>query len=345
RGVRRAPVRVLHARPGGRLDRAPAAHAQPDARRSEGRARRQPLPLRHLRPRVRGGAESGQGAERQAARAPERAGSDETRDVVAVKAGPAAAPKSLEVHPAPGDLPPWDLDSKLRVATGRHARLDGPLKVTGRAKYTFDLSLPGMLWGKMVRAAVPAGEIVKIDTSRAEALPGVKAVWTTESRKVRFAGQDVAAVAARAPEIAEDAVRLIQVQYDEKPFSVGLQQAMAEGAPLVFEPSELPTPDDPSKAPPRRGNVVGPNVPRRGGSRGDVAQGFAQAEVVGETTYEVPVHTHSPLETHGVIARWEGDQLTIWASTQGIFTVRNGVADALKVDRKNVAVLTEHMGG
>src|SRR5688572_18966173 len=124
-----------------------------------------------------------------------------------IKAGHAGSPQTLEVNVAEGDLRPWDLDSKLRVVKGRHPRLDGPAKVTGRAKYTFDINLPGMLWAKMVRAAVPAGEIVKIDTSKAEALPGVKAVWTTEHRKVRFAGQDVAAVAATSPELAADAAR------------------------------------------------------------------------------------------------------------------------------------------
>ena len=122
-----------------------------------------------------------------------------------VKAGHATAPQVLEVHAAEGDLKPWDLDSKLAVVKGRHTRLDGPDKVTGRAKYTFDLTVPGMLWGRMVRATVPAADIVGIDTSKAEALPGVKAVWTSESRKVRFAGQDVAAVAAVSPEVAEDA--------------------------------------------------------------------------------------------------------------------------------------------
>ncbi|HEX6738099.1 MAG TPA: hypothetical protein VF310_07510, partial [Vicinamibacteria bacterium] len=68
-----------------------------------------------------------------------------------VKAGPASAPQTLEVNIAEGDLKPWDLDSKLRWVKGRHPRLDGPAKVTGRAKYTFDINLPGMLWAKMVR--------------------------------------------------------------------------------------------------------------------------------------------------------------------------------------------------
>jgi xanthine dehydrogenase YagR molybdenum-binding subunit len=90
--------------------------------------------------------------------------------------------------------------------------------------------------------------------------------------------------------------------------------------------------------------VVGPKTDPRG-VRGDVDKGFAEAEASVDATYYIPVHTHAPLETHGVVARWEGDQLTIWASTQGVFSVRNGVAEALGIDRKNVIVLTEHMGG
>src|SRR5262245_51230251 len=204
-----------------------------------------------------------------------------------------------------------------------------------------------MLWARMVRATVPAGEIVKIDTSKAEAAPGVKAVWTTESRRVRFAGQDVAAVAATTPELAEDAARLVQVTYDERPYSTELRRAMDADAPLVYDGSELPAEldEEETKTAPRRGNVVGPKVDQQRGSRGDVERGLGEADASIEATYYVPVHTHAPLETHGVIAKWEGDQLTLWASTQGTFAVRNGVAEALKVDRKNVHVIVEHMGG
>lgn len=258
-----------------------------------------------------------------------------------VKAGLATNPQALEVNLAEGDLAPWDLDSKLDVMGRRHPRLEGPQKVTGRAKYTYDLKLPGMLWGRMVRASVPAGEIRLLDTQRARALPGVRAVWVTDSRTVRFAGQDIAAVAADTPEIAEDAARLIQVEYDEKPFVVDLRAALDPQSPRVYEPGQLP----PGGAESARGNVVGPAASRRGGSRGDVAKGFEEADVEVSAEYYVPVHTHAPLETHGVVAHWEGDQLTIHASTQGIFAVRNGVADALGIDRKNVRVLTEHMGG
>jgi xanthine dehydrogenase YagR molybdenum-binding subunit len=257
------------------------------------------------------------------------------------KAGLPQAPQTMEVHAGLGDIPPWDLDSWPRFEQmGRHRpRLEGPLKVTGRAKYTYDLKLPGMLYGRMIGASVPAGEIVAIDTKQAEALPGVKAVWTAESKVVRFAGQDVAAVAAVSPEIAEDAARLVRVTYQEKPFTIELREAMKQGAPLVFGEGESPA----GKDVPRKGNVVGPSSRRR--SRGDVSMGLAEAEVVHEATYYCPVHTHSALETHGVVAAWEGDQLTVYASTQGIFSVREGLAEALGIDRKNVRVICDHMGG
>jgi xanthine dehydrogenase YagR molybdenum-binding subunit len=143
-----------------------------------------------------------------------------------MKAGTAANSQPLEVNITEGDLKPWDLDTKFKVVGKNQPRLDGPQKVTGKAKYTFDISLPGMLWAKMVRASVPAAEILKIDTSKAEAMPGVKAVWTTESRTVRFAGQDIAAVAATSIEIAEEAARAVVVEYEEKPFVTDQQKAM-----------------------------------------------------------------------------------------------------------------------
>lgn len=262
------------------------------------------------------------------------------------RVGPAESPVTLEVHPAAGDLPPWDLDSRLRTVTGRHPRLEAPQKVTGRAKYTYDVQLPGMLWAKMVRAKVPAGKIVRIDTARAERLPGVKAVWTADAAWVRFAGQDIAAVAAVAQEIAEDAARLVEVQYEATPFVTDLEEAMAPTAPLVFAAG--PAPASPNA--PRRGNVTGPLAPAtaggaRGGSRGDIQKGFAEADAVHEATYRLAVHTHAVLETHGVVAHWDGGQLTVYASTQGVFMVRAALAEAFGLDRKRVRVITEHMGG
>jgi xanthine dehydrogenase YagR molybdenum-binding subunit len=261
------------------------------------------------------------------------------------KAGMPGHPQVMDVEVPEGDLKPWDLDSWAHFAQmGKpRTRMEAPLKVTGRAKYTYDVKLPGMLYGRMIGAAIPAGEVVSIDTSKAEALPGVKAVWTADSKVVRFAGQDVAAVAAVSPQIAEDAARLVAITYKEKPFTPELRAAMKPDAPAVFGPDESPAGKDVEL----KGNVAGPMNARRGrgGSRGDLDMGLAMADVLHEATYYCPVHTHSPLETHGVVASWEGDQLTIHSSTQALFAVREGVAEALGIDRKNVRVVCDHMGG
>jgi len=122
------------------------------------------------------------------------------------KGGFPSDPKPMEVKAAVGDIKPWDADSwaQFEQMGKPRPRGEAPLKATGRAKYTYDVKLPGMLYGRMIGAEVAAGEILSIDTSKAEALPGVKAVWTADSRVVRFAGQDVAAVAAVSPEVAHE---------------------------------------------------------------------------------------------------------------------------------------------
>jgi xanthine dehydrogenase YagR molybdenum-binding subunit len=259
------------------------------------------------------------------------------------KGGLLSDPTPMEVHTEAGDIKPWDAASwpQFTQMGKPHLRSEGPLKVTGRVKYTYDVKLPGMLYGRMIGTEIPAGEILSIDTSKAEALPGVKAVWTPDSRVVRFAGQDVAAVAAVSPEVAMDAARLVKVVYKERPFTPELRAAMEEDAPLVYEPDKSPA----GPGTPINGNVAGPTGGRRAGGRGDVEQGFAEADVVHEGTYYCAVHTHSCLETHGVVVSWEGDELTVYASTQGIFAVREGLAEALGIDRKNVRVVCDHMGG
>jgi len=260
-----------------------------------------------------------------------------------VKAGLPGSPRTMDVTVAGGELKPWDLDRlpEFREVGKRHPRLEGPQKVTGRAKYTQDVQLPGMLHGRMIGATIPAGEIVSIDISKAEALPGVRAVWKADSKLIRFAGQDIAAVVAVSPDVARDAARLVRVVTKSRPFTVELKDAMKAGAPLVFSEAESPAGRDVQK----NGNVVGPKKGRREGGRGDVDKGFAEAETTVERTYYLPVHTHCALETHGVVASWEDDQLTVYASTQGVFAVREGLAEALGIDRKNVRVITEHMGG
>jgi predicted house-cleaning NTP pyrophosphatase (Maf/HAM1 superfamily) len=164
--------------------------------------------------------------------------------------------------------------------------------------------------------------------------------------KIRFAGQEIAALAAETSEAAEDAIRAIRVSYAPRPFVVSLEKAMESAAPLVFDgKAETKTSagevEESGKGLPRNGNVLGP----RAFSRGDVAKGFAQADVIVEGTYETQVQTHTALETHGLVARWEGDQLTVWASTQGIFSVREELAQAMEIPASKVRVITEYMGG
>src|SRR5574340_1286678 len=189
-----------------------------------------------------------------------------------VKAGLPQSPQVREVEVPQGDLRPWDLDTlpKFRQMGKRHPRIEAPLKVTGRARYARDVKLPGMLFGRMVGATVPAGEIVSLDTSQAEALPGVRAVWTADAKIIRFAGQDVAAVAALSPQIAEDAARLIRVTYKQAPFTRELREAMKADAPLVYGEADRPG----GKDVPHQGNIVGPGI-RRGAAvpRGDLDKG------------------------------------------------------------------------
>ena len=129
----------------------------------------------------------------------------------------------------------WGKARDSRLIGKRIPRLSGADKVTGKAKYTFDINRPGMLYGHILRSPVAHATITSIDLSAAEALPGVKAVipLIEPGKKVRFEGQEIAAVAAITPEIAEDAARLIQYDYDELDYVVDVEEAKAEGAPQI----------------------------------------------------------------------------------------------------------------
>jgi len=271
---------------------------------------------------------------------------------IQVALGPAGHQEIKAIEVPLGELEPWTSTVELSQVGKSIPRLDGRAKVTGAARYTHDINLPNMLHARMLRSPHPAATIESIDTAAARALPGVRAVITTESKEVRFAGQDIAAVAADSPDLAEDAVRLIRVRYRTKPFVVDLERAMRDDAPRVFadpskiedEASEGDLEREESKVQ-LRGNVRGPNVVSGAGIRGDVAAGLAAADVTLERTYKTQVQTHACLETHGIVAQWEGDQLTVWASTQGTFSVRAGLAEALEIPESKVRVITHFMGG
>ena len=215
-----------------------------------------------------------------------------------------------------------------RYLTGTSVpRLEAVDKVTGRAKYTHDMQLPGMLYGRILRSPHPHARVTSVDVSRAASHLGVKAVFNFDVQTARYVGQEIAAVAATTREAAEEALRLIDVAYETLPFIVREEAAMAEGAQQIHP----------------RGNVE--VNPQRQTERGDPDAGFAQADAAIEQTYRVPVQTHSCLETHGVVAQWEGDRLTVWCSTQGVVGVRDEFARYFNVPQDQVRVICEHMGG
>ncbi|OLE09969.1 MAG: oxidoreductase [Acidobacteria bacterium 13_1_20CM_4_56_7] len=265
----------------------------------------------------------------------------------------------------PPQLPP---NSELKVIGKRVPRYDGALKVSGAAKYPSDIHLPGMLYARFVNATVPHAKIISVDTSAAEKHPGVKAVHVLQdvlgqaelqdkakevpSRYpiVRYAGQPIAAVAATTPAGALEAARLVKVQYEPKPFVVERAKAREPNAPLVFPgpAAEKATAGGGGGASdvPQKGNVRGPNRGRHdAGPKGDIEKGFAGSAAIVEAEYLTQVQTHSALETHGLVADWKPDGLTVYASTQGTMSVRDELAEIFNLPKTKVRVFTEYMGG
>src|SRR5260370_31697505 len=210
----------------------------------------------------------------------------------------------------PDDEPtPGQWGDRLSVVGKPTPRVDGPLKAAGAARYTYDIELPGMLYGAILRSPWPHARVRDIDLSRAKRMAGVRAVLALDDREIRFAGQEVAAVAALSSDIAADALKVIHVDYETMPFVVDVEAAMTDSAPRVFG----------------RGSNVG-RVTTAG--IGDIARGLEQAASTIEATYTTPVQTHVSLETHGAVASFNaaGDELTVWCSTPGIFSVRDDLA-------------------
>lgn len=258
--------------------------------------------------------------------------------------------------------PVWPINKDLKYVGKSPERWDGLAKAMGRARYTSDVQLPGMLYAKFVNANVPHAKVVSVDTSAAESHPGVRAVHVIEHvlgnaslrdpsleqvkyPVVRYAGQPVAAVAAISPSAAEDAAALVKVKYETLPFVVDLDKARTADAPLVYPGAA----DQGGTAGggggphgvPQTGNIHGPSIRKVA----DVEQGLRDADVVVEGHYVTQVQTHSPLETHGVVADWKPEMLTVWASTQGVSSVREELAGFFKIPLTQIRVLTEYMGG
>lgn len=239
------------------------------------------------------------------------------------------------------DVEPWAADHPLQLVGSRLERVDAVEKVSGTARYTTDIQLPGMLHAVIVRAPIPAGTAVSIDLSRALAVPGVRdAIAAPETAgainlrgaglfnpRVRYAGQPVAAVCAESEAIARHAARAVRVEYAVAPFAASVAQALAPDAPLVRT----------------QGNIAEgePDVTERG----DAERGLADAELIAGITLRTPVALHTALEPHGAVAAWDGRDLTVWESTQGIFHVRDDLAEAFDLPLSSVRVVMHYMGG
>jgi len=246
--------------------------------------------------------------------------------LVTVRLGFANDVQDVTVVLPEGEPIPWQWGERFSVLGKETPRVDGPLKATGAARYTYDVQLPGMLYGAILRSPYPHAMVRSVDLSKARQDTGVVAALRVEHDEMRFAGQEVAAVAATSLETAVEALNHIHVEYAALPFVVDMDRAMAADAPQVFNGR------------PNAGKPLVKNV-------GDVARGFAQAAAVHEALYSTPVQTHVSLETHGAVASWNGDELTVWCSTQGIFTVREDLAVLFNLPPENVRVITEYLGG
>ena len=232
----------------------------------------------------------------------------------------AQAPAAAAQPAAPAKAPEYKYIGKPT------ARVDGREIVTGRAKYTHDIKLRGMLIGKILRSPYAAAEIVSIDLAPALALPGVMAALKLAEGKVRYAGQQVAAVAAVDERTAEKALGLVKVEYKTLPSVVDWERARDAAAPQVRDDR--------------------PNVGKLNEyARGDVEKGFGEADVIIEHTYRTGFEVHNPTETHGSVAAWDSDHLTVYDSTQNIHGVRDGLARAMKVPAANITVIKNYMGG
>lgn len=228
--------------------------------------------------------------------------------------------------------------------------------MTGQARYAADLVLPGMLEGRLLLAGVPHARIRSLDTSKAEALPGVVAVVTqadvpqlrygsaVKDRTlfadgvVRFEGEVVAAIAARTPEAAAAGAALIEVDYEELPAIEDPIEALAAGSELVHPDwSSYSAYDGIVRD---RNDCAYVNI-----LKGDVSDGFATAAEVVEERYLCDQSHPVPIEPHAVVAQWSGDRVTIWTTSQVPFAARAGVAETLQMPESSVRIIVPHLGG
>jgi CO/xanthine dehydrogenase Mo-binding subunit len=258
------------------------------------------------------------------------------------------------------------MESAARASAMR--RLDYETKVTGKAQYVADMVVPGMCHGKILRSPLPHARIRRIDASAALRVPGVVALITRDDilhhqgidpyygpvfkdqtivavEKVRHVGDPVAAVAAIDVDAAEEALRLIDIEYEELPLVLDVQDALTPGATLVHESIKLPNSGfaDLAEIRPAEGTNVCTHFKLE---RGDVQKGFTGSDHIFEDTFTLPATQHSFLETHACIASAEpGGRITVWATTQNPFVVRTQLSNIFKVPVSKVRIIVPYLGG
>ena len=251
------------------------------------------------------------------------------------------------------------------VAGSNAHRVDGVEKVTGKAVYTSDIQLPGMAYARILRSPVAHAKLVKVDASKAKELPGVIATLTRDDiqgfnykygatykdqsivavDKVRYVGDPVAAVLADDAAIAEAALDLIEVEYDELPKVTNIEEATTASAIQVHEGgvarAEL------------RGSTYG--APERFSGtnvcyyltfgREEVEKGFALADQIFEDTFRFQKVQHYSLEAHNNVAYYDGEKLTVWASCQDPFTLRDHLSGIFRLPLSRIRVIVPYVGG
>lgn len=239
---------------------------------------------------------------------------------------------------------------EFSVVGKRIPRIDAYERVTGQAQYTGDIQLPNMLYARVLRSPHPHAKIVSIDTSKAEKLPGVKAIahhgnaqvpWSSGghthqrfifNNPVRFVGDAVAAVAAIDRHIAEDALKLIEVKYEKIPHVIDPNEALKPDAPKIAPQGNLSV---------GKGSFSAPIAE----SWGDVEQGFKEADRVFEDTYLTKHVNNAQLERRVSVAKWDAGKLTVYASTQGVSNARTDIAKDFSLPLSKVRVVCKYMGG
>jgi len=235
---------------------------------------------------------------------------------------------------------PWTADTPLEVVGQCVPRMDALEKVTGQATYTVDVRRTGMLFTAVIRSPVAHGRVKTLDLGPALEVAGVRAVLRRDDVEgvrydsgqlfdttIRFAGQPLAAIAAETQDAADRAARAAIVLVDVEPHAVSIAAALAPNAPRVRSQGNT------SKHSPRVAQ------------RGDVDTALKDAEVVIRREYQTPTAIHTPLEPHAAVAEWNGEHVTVWESTQGIFNTRSDLAEAFGLRLTQVRVIKDYMGG